>query len=317
MKVDDFAKEMFNNAQKNNASDIYLLPSDNKYKVYFRVFDICQDFVIMDKETAVKLIVHLKFIANMNVGENRRIQLGATNYDIEGKIIRLRISTVGDYRNQESMVIRLLHDFVKEEVRFILPEQKNQIVDLIEERGLYLFCGPVGSGKTTLMNYLAEKIFENQQIISIEDPVEIENRQILQLQINRAIGLSYSELIKLSLRHRPDLLIVGEIRDSETARSVIHAALTGYTVFSTVHAKSPSSIVSRMIELGITSSEMEHTLKGSVYQRVLGGVNGQGILLQIDQSTFISNEKWNTTLSKLCKDGIISRTVKKRESFIK
>ena len=99
------------------------------------------------------------------------------------------------------------------------------------QRGLYLFAGPVGSGKTTLMHELAKSLFKGQQVMSIEDPVEIKQDDMLQLQLNEAIGLTYENLIKLSLRHRPDLLIIGEIRDSETARAVVRASLTGATVF--------------------------------------------------------------------------------------
>ena len=141
----------------------------------------------------------------------------------------------GDYRGYESLVIRLLHD-EERELRFWfdqLPDLKKKLAG----RGLYLFAGPVGSGKTTLMHALAQERFADQQVMSIEDPVEIKQDNMLQLQLNDQIGMTYDNLIKLSLRHRPDLLIIGEIRDRETARAVVRASLTGVTVFSTIHAK--------------------------------------------------------------------------------
>ena len=119
-------------------------------------------------------------------------------------------------------------------------------------RGLYLFSGPVGSGKTSLMYKFAREYFKDQQVICIEDPVELVEAEFLQLQVNKVIGNDYDALIKLSLRHRPDLLIVGEIRDSQTARAVLRASLTGYTVFSIVHARSISGVVARLKELGLT-----------------------------------------------------------------
>ena len=151
---------------------------------------------------------------------------------------RFALSTVGDYRGYESLVIRLLHD-EERELRFWfdqLPDLKKKLAG----RGLYLFAGPVGSGKTTLMHALVQERFADQQVMSIEDPVEIKQDNMLQLQLNDQIGMTYDNLIKLSLRHRPDLLIIGEIRDKETARAVVRASLTGVTVFSTIQCQERS-----------------------------------------------------------------------------
>ncbi|MDR1568093.1 MAG: Flp pilus assembly complex ATPase component TadA [Streptococcaceae bacterium] len=315
MKVDDFAKQLFAQAKLQRATDIYLLPSGKEYQLYFRCDNRRLPYQEMSKNDALSLIVHLKFLANMTVGENRRIQLGALNYTLDHLTLRLRISTVGDYRNQESMVIRLLHDFEVDRLCFLHPQQASQVAALIRERGLYLFCGPVGSGKTTLMHYLAIQKFKGQQIVSIEDPVEIENTEMLQLQLNEAIGLSYKELIKLSLRHRPDLLIVGEIRDKLTAKAVIQAALTGHTVFSTIHAKSPDSILARLLELGVSRVELENALKGSIYQRLLEGRDEIGALLQLNRTISVTNEDWNQSLEILAEQQLISKTVKAQELF--
>ena len=113
--------------------------------------------------------------------------------------------------------------------------------------------------------------FGNQQVISIEDPVEIKQDAMLQLQINETIGMDYDALIKLSLRHRPDLLIIGEIRDRKTARAVVRASLTGVTVFSTIHAKSVRGVYERMLELGVNEDELRVILQGICYQRLIGG----------------------------------------------
>lgn len=121
------------------------------------------------------------------------------------------------------------------------------------------------------MYHLARLKFPDKQILTIEDPVEIKQEDMLQLQLNEAIGATYDNLIKLSLRHRPDLLIIGEIRDAETARAVIRASLTGATVFSTVHARSISGVYARMLELGVGPEELNNALQGIAYQRLIGG----------------------------------------------
>lgn len=163
-------------------------------------------------------------------------------------------------------------------------------------RGLYLFSGPVGSGKTTLMYQLASEVFKNKQIITIEDPVEIKNDKMLQLQLNEDIGMTYDALIKLSLRHRPDILIIGEIRDQATARAVIRASLTGVMVFSTIHAKSIPGVYDRLIELGVNYQELENSLKLIAYQRLIGG----GSLIDFETSNFKkhSSDKWISWLKK-------------------
>ncbi|MBS7577266.1 MULTISPECIES: competence type IV pilus ATPase ComGA [unclassified Enterococcus] len=294
---------------------MYILPNNQHYQVIFREGASTRLYQSIDEKLGYRLITHIKYLANMNVGENRRIQLGGLNYTYEQQLFRLRISTVGDYQKRESMVVRILHDFQARELHFLLAEQQQQSIQLIQERGLYLFCGPVGSGKTTLMHYLVSKKFKGQQIISIEDPVEIENTEILQLQINEAIGLDYESLIKLSLRHRPDLLMIGEIRDLKTAKAVFQAALAGHTVFSSIHAKSPASILSRLIELGIPKSDIEHALKGTIYQRLLASKNEIGLCLQIDSNIIVSNQQWNQNLEKLVKMGVINASQTQKEYF--
>jgi competence protein ComGA len=291
------------------------LPKAQHYQILFRVGEGTVIYQSIDEKFGLRLITHLKYLANMKVGENRRIQLGGLNYACNQQLYRLRISTVGDYQKRESMVIRLLHDFKSRELLFLLAEQRQEVGQLIQERGLYLFCGSVGSGKTTLMHYLANQKFEGKQIISIEDPVEIENTEILQLQINEPIGLDYESLIKLSLRHRPDLLMIGEIRDLKTAKAVVQAALTGHTVFSSVHAKSPDSILSRLIELGIPKSDLVHALKGTIYQRLLPNKQGIGLYLQVDSGIEISNSHWNQGLERLVEMGVMDVEQAKKESF--
>ncbi|PDX59999.1 competence type IV pilus ATPase ComGA, partial [Faecalibacterium langellae] len=249
------------------------------------------------------LIGHFKFVAGMMVGEKRRSQLGSCDYDCgDGHLVSLRLSTVGDYRGLESLVIRILHSERRELVYWNQGIQP--IKDALDYRGLYLFAGPVGSGKTTLMHELVQERFKGQQVISIEDPVEIKQDNVLQLQVNQAIDMTYDSLIKLSLRHRPDVLIIGEIRDKETARAVIRASLTGVTVLSTIHAKSIAGVYERLLDLGVDKSELDNALQGIAYMRLIKG----GGVIDFARENFQnhSSTNWNQQLEGLVKQGCLT-----------
>ncbi len=310
--IQDLAKEIVAQAVKERVSDLYLVPKGDEYQLFQRQMEKRQ-FVGNYKEADFSaLISHFKFVAGMNVGEKRRSQQGSCDYDYGEGEISLRLSTVGDYRGRESLVIRLLHD-KEENLRFWFEAVEN-IAKEIKGRGLYLFSGPVGSGKTTLMYHLAKLKFAHQQVMTIEDPVEIKRSDMLQLQINEAIGGTYDNLIKLSLRHRPDLLIIGEIRDKETARAVIRASLTGVTVFSTVHAKSISGVYARMLELGVSQEELDNALQGVAYQRL---IEGGGVIDYANKDYQNHSPKgWNQQIDALLAAGHITNRQAEVEKIV-
>ena len=309
--VQILAQELITLAKKQGAQDIYFIPKEKIYELHMRVGDERHLINTYDFEKLGAVISHFKFIAGMNVGEKRRSQLGSCDYQHGDKVSSLRLSTVGDYRGHESLVIRLLHD-QEQELRFWFQNIKELESDF-RQRGLYLFAGPVGSGKTTLMHELAKSLFKGQQVMSIEDPVEIKQEEMLQLQLNEAIGLDYENLIKLSLRHRPDLLIIGEIRDSETARAVVRASLTGATVFSTIHAKSVRGVYERLLELGVSEEELAVVLQGVCYQRLIGG----GGIIDFANGNYQEHQanKWNEQIDKLFKEGYITALQAEREKI--
>ena len=267
--VTEFAKEMIKNADSCGAQDIYVIPRQDNYELYMRVGQERRLIDVYRPDFMASLIGHFKFVAGMMVGEKRRSQLGSCDYDCgDGQRVSLRLSTVGDYR------------------------------------GLYLFAGPVGSGKTTLMHELVQERFKGQQVISIEDPVEIKQDHVLQLQVNQAIDMTYDNLIKLSLRHRPDVLIIGEIRDKETARAVIRASLTGVTVLSTIHAKSVAGVYERLLDLGVDKSELDNALQGIAYMRLIKGGGVIDFVSENFQSH--SSTSWNQQLEGLVKQGYLT-----------
>ena len=300
--VQEIAQKIIATAKKKGAQDIYFIPKEATYELHMRIGD---ERCLVDSyefDVLAAVISHFKFVAGMNVGEKRRSQLGSCDYQYDEKVSSLRLSTVGDYRGHESLVIRLLHD--EEQDLHFWCQDIGELGKQYRQRGLYLFAGPVGSGKTTLMHELAKSLFKGQQVMSIEDPVEIKQEEMLQLQLNEAIGLTYENLIKLSLRHRPDLLIIGEIRDSETARAVVRASLTGATVFSTIHAKSIRGVYERLLELGVTEEELAVVLQGVCYQRLIGG----GGIVDFANQDYQEHQptSWNAQIDQLLKDGHIT-----------
>ncbi|GAX48086.1 competence type IV pilus ATPase ComGA [Pseudolactococcus reticulitermitis] len=298
--IQETAKTILEKAGDFGASDVYILPVKQGFSVVFRKSTQRETAQLLSEADGQSLISHFKFTAGMNVGEKRRPQLGSCLYDFGDKKFRLRLSSAGDFESRESLVIRLLHSADKP-LAFWFDADLSQVENLVARRGLYLFSGPVGSGKTTLMHHIAKQKFSGQQVITIEDPVEIVAPELLQFQLNETIGNTYDSLIKLSLRHMPDLVIVGEIRDQETARAVMRASLTGYTVFSTIHAKSISGVYARLLELGVTKEEIKNSLSGVVYQRLIAG---KGVLDSANgKFKTHSNDKWHDKIKKLVTAG--------------
>ncbi|MGT2667265.1 competence type IV pilus ATPase ComGA [Streptococcus rifensis] len=300
--VQERAKQLIADAVKDRISDLYFLPKDTHYELYQRKNDEREFVGDFPYDEMQAMVGHFKFVSGMNVGEKRRSQLGSCNYDYGEGTVSMRLSTVGDYKGHESLVIRLIYDLDKD-LSFWFENVK-KLSDDVKGRGLYLFSGPVGSGKTSLMYHLARLRFQGQQVITIEDPVEINQEDMLQLQLNETIGSTYDDLIKLSLRHRPDLLIIGEIRDTQTARAVMRASLTGATVFSTIHAKSISGVYDRLIELGVSSEELKNSLQGIYYQRLLAG----GGIVDFADQDFENYQptKWNQQIDQLFEAGHLS-----------
>ncbi|GAB6640470.1 competence type IV pilus ATPase ComGA [Streptococcus uberis] len=310
--IQSLGMQLIQEASLKQAQDIYLIPQKDSYQVFMRVGDSRQKIGDYEWKDATNLISHFKFVSGMNVGEKRRTQLGSCDYHIDQQgLVSLRLSTVGDYRGHESLVIRLLA--TQESQLHYWFDSFERIEKAIHGRGLYLFAGPVGSGKTRLMYALMEKYMRDSQIITIEDPVEIKQDAILQLQVNNSIGMTYDNLIKLSLRHRPDLVIIGEIRDTETAQAVIRASLTGAMVFSTIHAKSIPGVFSRLIELGVKRDELLNCLNLIAYQRLIAG----GGLIDFATEKFEehTHNQWNQEVEQLLKQGYIDNEKAKLEKI--
>lgn len=282
MQCQKLVFDIFEKAIQKGSSDIYFLPKNKIYTVNFSIDGIDVHFDEIDAKVANECINYLKFQANMNINERRRPQMGAWQFDFENQKINCRMSSVGDFLGRESLVIRLIYpiDYLSNQ-RYFFVKQWQKIKENCQHRGLIIFSGPTGSGKTTSMYKLAQR-FADQQILSIEDPVEIFSTEILQLQVNEQAGMAYKELMKVALRHHPQILIIGEIRDQETAKIAIQAALSGHLVLSTVHAANCYGVLARLNNLGISITDLEQTLQMINYQRLIPTIN-HGVKVLFDQ----------------------------------
>ncbi|MEG0268328.1 MAG: competence type IV pilus ATPase ComGA [Carnobacterium sp.] len=274
MEIEQFAENLILEAQNKGASDIHLLPELTHYFLFFRISGDMHKHSQVESKEANRLISYFKYLSGMDVGERRKPQSGSVQLLLKNNKQALRFSTISNFRNQESLVIRLLSKMKMGSLNHTTFFQ-NEVIEMNKlvrfKSGLILFSGPVGSGKTTTMYQLIRDYHSQfkQQVITVEDPVEIEESMFLQTEVNEKAGITYETLLKSSLRHHPDTMIIGEIRDEETARMVIRGALTGHLIIATIHAKNAVGVLSRLLELGVTMDQLRQTLLGVVFQKLV------------------------------------------------
>lgn len=256
-------------ALRQQATDIYLTPVGSEYGLRFNVYGRIVENQSVGATEAQRMINLLKYRANMALGERRRPQLGALTLRIDDVPVFCRLSTVGDFRNRETLVIRIITRLRGTlESRYFLPSQLTRIRHACRQRGLVLFTGPMGAGKTSAMYDFARE-FATRQVFCIEDPVEIYEPQFVQVQVNEAAGMTYAQLLKLALRHHPEVFIIGEIRDKETAQVALNAALSGHLVLSTLHVRSAAGTPARLRNLGLRDADITLALRLACYQRLI------------------------------------------------
>lgn len=258
--------EVFENARAASASDVYFLPKPEGVAVLVRTATGWGQVAVRASAEGASWIRALKYDAGMNVAETRRPQLGALSLDSLG--VTLRLSTVGDYTNREALVARLIYG-VPSLDQWTAPIVEELVSQLAVHRMLAL-CGPTGSGKTTLLYQVATALGTARMVMTIEDPVEIAAPDFLQLQVNAEAGMSYANLLKAALRKRPDVLVIGEIRDFETAQAACEAAISGHMVLTTVHAQRASQVPLRLTALGVAEPLVQAAVRLSADVRLVG-----------------------------------------------
>ena len=255
------------------ASDIHLEPFEDAFRVRYR-----RDGILFEAESPPKglqaaVLSRLKIMARLDIAERRLPQDGRFRLKVQGHDIDFRVSTLPTLLG-ESMVIRILD---REKVILDLhrlgfpPRELKQFDELIHKPyGMLLVTGPTGSGKTTTLYAALERINSpEKKIITIEDPVEYRLAGVTQMQVKPAIGLTFAKGLRHIVRQDPDVVLVGEIRDRETAEIAVHAALTGHLVFSTLHTNDAAGAVTRLLEMGIEDFLLASAVMGILAQRLV------------------------------------------------
>ncbi|SHF05383.1 GspE/PulE family protein [Clostridium fallax] len=266
--------EIIKNAIKIKASDIHIEPKEKEIIIKNRVNGVLSIFKKIKKEYYDGIISKIKLLASMNISEKRKPQDGKITYKYQDENYDLRVSSILTITG-EKIVIRILYkslfNYSLEELNFN-KDSLIKIKKLInKENGIVLISGPTGSGKTTtLYSMLKAENKGNLNITTIEDPVEMNFESFNQINVNESVGLTFSKGLKHILRQDPNVIMIGEIRDEETARIALRAAITGHKVYSTIHTNNHYEVFSRLKEMGIEKYLLLNAIKGIITQRLIG-----------------------------------------------
>ncbi|WP_100642249.1 GspE/PulE family protein [Alteromonas facilis] len=260
-------------ALKRNASDMHIEPIDGQYRARFRIDGVLHEAEKIIPRMQMPLITRLKILSGMDIAERRRPQDGKIETKVGGEAIDIRVSSL-PLNEGESIVLRFLR---KESVRYDMDRLhlSEDLRCLIEEdisstAGVILLTGPTGSGKTTTLYTLLNKLnSDDVKIITLEDPVEYQLEGINQVQVNSEIGFTFASGLRTVLRQDPDIIMVGEIRDAETAKIAMQSALTGHLVFSTLHTNDAPSAYTRLVDLGVDEFLLNSAVLSVVAQRLV------------------------------------------------
>ena len=270
--IADYINNIFMIAVRERASDIHFERYDDKFSIRYRKNGSLIALPDTSIDIACPIISRLKVMAGLNISESRMPQDGSIPYTIDDNIVDFRISCLPTQFG-ESIVLRVLNNVCdRYELSNILsnyPTLQTFLTSFINDSGLVLFVGPTGCGKSTTMYSVLRAInTDDIKILTCEDPVEQHIDGITQCQIRQDIGLSFSRAIRAFLRHDPDVIFIGEIRDSETAKLAIRAAITGHAVFATLHANDIHGAIPRMIDLGADNTMVSHAIRCIVHQQL-------------------------------------------------
>ena len=266
-------KSIFEDAIHMKASDIHIEPDEKTLRIRQRIDGVLQEQIVKEKRIAPALVLRLKLLAGLDISEKRLPQDGRFNVRIKDKSIDVRMSTM-PIQYGESVVMRLL-----DQSGGLLSFDKLGMPDAIRERmlklisyphGMILVTGPTGSGKTTTL-YAALNALNTPmtKIITVEDPVEYRLPRINQVQVHEKIGLTFASVLRTALRQDPDVVLIGEMRDAETAQIGLRAAMTGHLVLSTLHTNDAIHTPSRLLDMGAQGFLLAATLRAIIAQRLI------------------------------------------------
>lgn len=303
--IEDKCFTLLEKAIDHDATDIHLVPMQDHYDVCFKKNSKLHQYVVYPPHLATRMISFYKFLSSLDISDKRKPQSGSFHKKIHGQNYSFRVSTIPSVHLRESVVIRLQkHDnIVGLDELCMDPIWAQHLLTAIQKRqGLILVTGPTGSGKTTTIYSLTAHCVNQleRHVITLEDPVENNHSHLLQIQVNEQSGMTYAAGLKAILRHSPDVIMIGEIRDAETAKTAVAASLTGHLVLTTVHAKDPEGCFFRLMDFGITAEELRQTIVCISSQRLIQQPNGQtkaifeivqGTLLEKMADSIVNGEK--------------------------
>lgn len=240
-EVEQKSRFLLTEALRTGASDVHFIPRKENTLIRYRIDGVLVNQDTISKRLAEKLASHFKFLAGMDIGEKRRPQNGALDFRNDDRYVNLRLSTLPTPFG-ESLAMRILPQYQNYSLSklSLFPQMNIQLLSLIDPSdGFILVTGPTGSGKTTLLYSLLHEASNrfDRQIVTFEDPIEIKSDRFVQMEVNEKAGITYAEGFKSILRHDPDVIMIGEIRDAETAQLAVRAAMTGHSVLPKQRAK--------------------------------------------------------------------------------
>jgi general secretion pathway protein E len=268
-----FVNALFYQAIKKRASDIHIEVQEKRGEVRFRIDGMLVKNADLDKKVVSLIVSRIKVISNLDISEKRIPQDGRTQIKIAGETLDIRVSILPTFYG-ERVVMRILMQSSQipkiEELGFnesLIGDVKKL---LRASHGIILVTGPTGSGKTTsLHSFLREVESAEKNLITVEDPVEYKSDKIAQIQVNEKVGLTFASALRSILRQDPDVIMIGEIRDEETAAIAVRAALTGHLVFSTLHTNSAAATISRLADMNVEPFLISSSVLGILAQRLV------------------------------------------------
>lgn len=260
-------------AIKSRASDVHIEPLENALKIRCRVDGVLREVMQLPKSLEPALVSRIKILSNLKIDEHRTPQDGQFTTKVAGKEVDLRIA-ISPVVWGEQVVIRLLdksgNSFELEEMGYAGRALRTIRKGVRNPNGMILTSGPTGSGKSTSLYALIKEIKNDEvNIVTLEDPVEYKMEGVNQIQVNTEVGLTFASGLRSILRQDPDVVMVGEIRDSETANLAVQAALTGHLVFSTLHTNSAAGVLPRLLDMGIEPFLIASTVRTIIGQRLV------------------------------------------------
>ncbi|RBQ31944.1 general secretion pathway protein GspE [Arcobacter sp. FW59] len=268
-----FVNSLFYQAIKKKSSDIHIEMHEFKAEVKYRIDGVLVKHIELDKNIMSLVISRIKVISNLDISEKRIPQDGRTQIKIAGRTLDIRVSILPTFYG-ERVVLRILMQ--SEDIKSInelgfptfITEELEKVLN--NSYGMVLVTGPTGSGKSTTLHSLLHQIESDEKnIITVEDPVEYKSNKFSQIQVNSKVGLTFASGLRSILRQDPDIIMVGEIRDSETASIAVQSALTGHLLFSTLHTNRAPAAITRLIDMGVEKFLISSSLLAVLAQRLV------------------------------------------------